>query len=85
MCKEVGRPSDNRKFIELFKKNYESSYEKYSNLKDEVLFEISPNYIQKWLYIDGKAYIEKFDFLKQSYTIDGYDVDTENNIFLETD
>ncbi len=72
ICKECGQPFDNVKFIEVFKKNYESSYEKYSNLGDEVLFEISPNYMQRWLYIDGEPYIQKFDFIKQEYNISSY-------------
>ncbi len=75
VCKECGRPSDNSKFLEIFKKNYNSSYEKYSNLKDEVLFEISPNYVQRWVYIDGKPYIQKFDFIKQEYNIFSYNLD----------
>ncbi len=85
VCKEVGKPSDNIKFIKIFKKKYEGSYEKYSNLKDEVLFEISPVYIERWLYIDNISYIEKFEFEKQRYTIDRYDVGEKSKLFLETD
>ncbi len=73
VCKEVGKPFDNVKFVEVFEKNYESSYKNYSNLSDEVLFEISPSYIQRWLYIDGKPFIEKFDLESKSYVIDKYD------------
>ncbi len=75
VCKEIGKPVDNADFIELFKRNYQSSCDRYSHLENEVLFEIIPNYIQRWLYIDEVSYIEKFEFSKQSYTIERYDVD----------
>ncbi len=74
VCKEVGKPFDNIKFVEVFKENYESSYKNYSNLIDEALFEISPSYIQRWLYIDRKPFIEKIDLDSKSYAIDKYDL-----------
>ncbi len=72
VCAEIGRPSEHIQFIEVFKTNYEGSYKKYSSLKDEVLFEITPDYIQRWLYIDGNPYIEKFNLISKSYVIERY-------------
>ncbi len=74
VCKDIGRTFDNVKFVEVFEKNYESYYKNYSNLSDEVLFEISPRYIQRWLYIDRKPFVEKMYFESKTYSIDEYDL-----------
>jgi len=44
----------NKEFIELFKKKYPSSFDKYSRLKNNRVIEINPTFITLWKYIDGK-------------------------------
>lgn len=67
VCKEIGHPLDYPFFCHLFKECYPGSYEKYSSLPDEIVFEIRPLYIQKWSYVDGEPYIESYDFYNKKY------------------
>ncbi|MFR5876291.1 MAG: pyridoxamine 5'-phosphate oxidase family protein [Eubacterium sp.] len=68
ICKEIGKPVENNAFCELYKKYYKASFDMYSNLQNEVLFEITPVYIQKWIYENGKPYVEVLDFLQNKYS-----------------
>jgi uncharacterized pyridoxamine 5'-phosphate oxidase family protein len=71
-CVELGKPMDNFKFCELYKEYFISSYNKYTKLENERLFIVEPNYIQKWIYIDKKPLIEKFDFITEKYITETY-------------
>ena len=62
VCTEIGKPRDNKDFINLYKQYYKSSYQIYSSLRNEILFMVEPKYIQRWIYEDSKPYIEIFDF-----------------------
>lgn len=61
-CKELGSPSDHPEFCKLFEKYYKGSYVSYSLLPDERLFEITPAFIEQWIYEDGEPFIETLDF-----------------------
>ncbi len=67
ICTEIGHPLDNQCFSNLYKEYYKASYDKYSSLSNERLFEMKPVFIQKWIYIDGEPYVEIYDFIKKSY------------------
>lgn len=66
-CIEFGKPADHPKFCELFAKYYKGSYDSYSFLPDERLFEVAPVFIERWLYENGDPFIETFDFTTGSY------------------
>lgn len=68
----MGKANDSETFCKLFKEYYPSAYELYTNRATEVLFEITPKYVQRWLYEDNKPYIEKFDVEKCKYNSIAY-------------
>lgn len=71
-CVEIGRVSDNPFFEELYMHYYPGAYEKYSNLEDERVFEITPKYIKCWSYIENKPVYEIYDVDKCLYEIKPY-------------
>ncbi len=72
ICEEVGKPSDNKEFIEVFKNNYSSSYEMYTNRDSERLFEVKAEYIERWKYFKGVPYLESFDIKSKKYSLKEY-------------
>ncbi len=72
ICREIGRPSEHSTFIDVFSKEYSSSYERYTNRREERLFEVQPVYIQKWIYEEGNSFIEIFDVRSKIYERIGY-------------
>lgn len=71
-CEKAGVPSDNAEFIDAYKKHFLSSYTRYSCLKNERLFAVTPTYVERWLYIDGVPYIEVLDLVHRRYEIRQY-------------
>lgn len=67
VCSQLGHPSDNSQFCAIYEKCYKWSYEHYSGLKDERLFMIKPNYIQKWIYEDSQPFVERFYIEEKMY------------------
>lgn len=63
----VGTPSSNKEFIELFKDKFYKSYTAYSNLENERLIRIKPYFMKKWIYEDGDAFEEIYDFQNNKY------------------
>ena len=64
---ELGKPLDNNRFIKLYEKYYNYSYQQYSSLQNERLFKVTPLYIQIWIYENAKPYIEIIDFKSNEY------------------
>ena len=48
------------------------TYKRYSLLENEVLFEITPTYIERWIYMDSVPFIEIYDILNRKYLLDEY-------------
>lgn len=71
-CEQVGVPSDNTEFVNAYKKYFLSSYTRYSCLKNECLFAVTPTFVQKWLYIHGIPYIEVFDIVHMQHELKPY-------------
>ena len=67
ICKDIGHPLNNQAFSDSYKEYYKVSYDRYSSLLNERLFELKPVYIQKWIYEDNKIYLEIFNFNKKVY------------------
>ena len=67
ICTELGKSFDNNRFIKLYEKYYNYSYQQYSSLQNERLFKVTPLYIQIWIYENAKPYIEILDFKSNEY------------------
>lgn len=61
-CRELGRPLDDRDFCRSYRKHFEGSFNAYSNLDNEVLFEFIPRVIKMWIYENDVPYTEVYDF-----------------------
>jgi len=72
ICKEAGRPSDCPAFSEAFSACYPGSYDRYSMLENERVFCLTPTFIERWLYIGGKPYVETMDFAGKDYRLIPY-------------
>lgn len=68
--RELSHSSMNEDFCKLFSKHYRGSYEKYTNMKNELHFVIEPRFIKKWIYEKGIPCTEKFDFINEVYLKD---------------
>lgn len=66
-AEEVGRPVENEKFCCLYKKHFEGSYKAYSELENEVVFEVTPKLIKLWIYENGLPYAEIYDIENRKY------------------
>lgn len=67
ICSEIGAPVDNFEFIKVYKNCFPNSYKLYSLLDTEVLYEIKPVLIKKWIYENGYPYTETFDLKNKEY------------------
>lgn len=72
ISEEIGYPSEQVQFLSMYKKNFKNSYENYSFLESERLFVVKPVYIQKWIYENGKPFIEKYCFEENIYKKEKY-------------
>lgn len=52
---------ENAVIMELYKKRHRSSYDKYSHMEKGVLYEITPDFITVWTYIEGEPYRKYID------------------------
>ena len=71
-CREIGRPLENNEFLQKFQRCFPDSYKRYSLLEKEVLFEVTPTYIERWVYIDSVPFIEIYDISNEEYRLDEY-------------
>lgn len=79
VCRKIGKPIDNYEFCCLYKKYFKNSYEMYSTLESEVLFEITPVFIERWIYENGKPFIEIYNIHEEKYIKKKYGVYGEVN------
>ena len=73
ICAEIGHPTDNPLFCKVYKECFNSSFNKYSSLKNERLFVVKPIYVERWIYIDTAPFIETFYIEKEEYRLIKYD------------
>ena len=73
VCKEIGHPMANTQFCSEYEKNFSISFKMYSSLNNERLFEISPTFVERWLYIDGVPFMQIFDVENQVYKLVKYE------------
>lgn len=71
-CKELGHPLECSDFCSLYKECFASSFERYSSLKNEVLFAVTPLHVERWLYKDGIPFVESFDIANKEHCIYEY-------------
>lgn len=75
ICNEIGKPlaKKNDFFAKRYEQHFKASFEKYTHMENEVLFEIIPTEIKLWEYKSGKPYQEFLNFLDGTYRKIYYD------------
>ena len=68
MCRQIGHPMENRDFCILYEECFPGSFQRYSALEKECLFAVTPFRIERWLYLEGKPFLEELDVEKQICT-----------------
>ena len=66
-CREIGLPRDHAEFAGNYELAFPGSFNAYSRLGNERLFEVTPTFIQLWVYEDDIPYIEWFDLRADIY------------------
>ncbi|MGN1421533.1 MAG: pyridoxamine 5'-phosphate oxidase family protein [Eubacterium sp.] len=74
VCREIGASADNIEFCTIFKTAFSKAFELYSMSENEVLFEITPTYIERWIYENDRPYILSFDLNNNQYLKERYNV-----------
>lgn len=72
ICKDIGRPSENAEFCEVFKECYLGSYDKFTMYNNERLLCVQPAFIERWVYKDSRQYIETIDIARKAYDFTEY-------------
>lgn len=72
ISKELGHPLDDQVFCSLYKECFTGSFERYSSLSEEVLFAVTPLFVERWIYKEGIPFVETFDIEKKEYCIQEY-------------
>jgi len=71
-CREIGHPKECLTFCDAYKKQFPSSYDRYTFLENERLFVVEPTYIQRWIYIEGDPFVERYDVKEEIYDLHRY-------------
>lgn len=72
ICSEIGKPMDHAAFCTAFKACFPDAFRRYSLLKNERLFVVSPRRIERWLYMADTPYVETFDVAHKRYALKQY-------------
>lgn len=67
ICRKAGKPVNNDAFIKAYENYFYNSYKMYSFLDTEILYEINPTIIKKWIYENNLPYIEIWDLKNREY------------------
>jgi len=72
ICRLEGKPVDSEDFCRTFEEVYKGSFDAYTKIENEVFFSVRPTLVQRWIYKDGKPFVERFDVEQERYFITEY-------------
>lgn len=72
LCNEIGTPIQNEDFCNAYRDCFPSSFNRYSLLKNERLFAVTPTFIERWVYIGDTPYMQIFDIKNREYIFKQY-------------
>ena len=67
ICRIIGKPHDNMDFISAMRKAYPDAVERWSQLPEECVLEITPAVVHSWVYENDVPYIKTWDFSDNTY------------------
>lgn len=68
ICKKIGKLSNKKEFLEYYKISFPKAYEFYSNMDSEVLYEVTPFIVKKFIYENEFPFIETLNIVSGEYT-----------------
>ncbi len=71
-CTEIGNPIDHEDFCIAYKAAFADSFHRYTMLKNERLFAVTPTFIERWIYLNGAPYMQIFDVKNKRYLLKQY-------------
>jgi len=71
-AKIIGTWEENKNILAEYKKKHNRSYEKYKNVKNEIVIETTIEEIQLWEYKNGIPYIMKMNLVENKFTCQEY-------------
>ena len=61
VCREIGRPQEHKAFCAAYRAAFPSTFDRYTHLECERLWEFAPDFAKKWIYEGGEPLEEILD------------------------
>lgn len=61
VCREIGRPQEHKAFCAAYRAAFPSTFDRYTHLECERLWEFAPDFAKKWSYEGGEPFEEILD------------------------
>lgn len=61
VCREIGRPQEHKAFCAAYRAAFPSTFDRYTHLECERLWEFAPDFAKKWIYEGGEPFKEILD------------------------
>ena len=61
VCREIGRPQEHKAFCAAYRAAFPSTFDRYTHLECERLWEFAPDFAKKWIYEGGEPFEEILD------------------------
>ncbi len=71
-CVSQGPPVSHPAFCAAFARLYPSSYQRYTRREGERLWRMEPLRLRRWIYREGKPFVETLDLEQNTYTLQPY-------------
>ncbi|MBQ5311912.1 MAG: pyridoxamine 5'-phosphate oxidase family protein [Oscillospiraceae bacterium] len=68
ICSIKGHPKEDARFMDALRRVYPDAAERWSDLPEECVLEITPRLVRSWIYEDGVPYIEEWDMDERTYS-----------------
>ena len=61
VCREIGRPREHKAFCAAYRAAFPSTFDRYTHLECERLWEFAPDFAKQWIYEGGEPLEEILD------------------------
>ena len=61
VCREIGRPQEHKAFCAAYRAAFPSTFDRYTHLECERLWEFAPDFAKQWIYEGGEPFEEILD------------------------
>ncbi len=71
-CRELGHPREHPDFAALYQAHFPGPFKRYSSLDSTRVFEVTPTYVERWIYKEESPFVEIMDVKTQEYQLYAY-------------